>query len=141
MSASAEIFYNNQNVSDDYYEHEGEYFDIVRRVLWRTKKKELCVLSEKFGEGIIFDRRFRIIITQEHGNWDNITDFRNPIDRTVRFEFMINDEKFENGKLTFSIIPDRVEIESEGDDDKKATIALICKKKEFVISLIPDEKE
>ena len=138
---SVEIFYNGQNVSNDYYEHEGKYFDIVQRVLWRTAKKELCVLSEKFGEGIIFDPRFRIIITQEHGNWDAITDFRDPIDRTVRFEFIINDEKFKCGKLIFSIIPDRVEIESEGDDDQEATIALICKKKEFVICLIPDKKE
>lgn len=138
---AVQVFYNNKNVSDDYYEHEGEYFDIVRRVLWRTEKKELCVLSENFGEGIILDPRFRIIITQEHGNWDAITDFRNTLERTVRFEFIINDERFEGGKLIFSIVPDRVEIESEGDDDKEATITLICKKKEFVISLIPNEKE
>lgn len=138
---SVEIFYNGQNISNDYYEHEGEYFDIVRRILWRTKKKELSVLSEKIGEGIIFDPRFRIIITQEHGNWDLITDFRNMLERTVRFEFAINDDKFKNGKLTFSIIPDRIEIESESDDDKEATITLICKKKEFVICLIPDENE
>ena len=136
-----EIFYNGKNVSNDYYEHEGEYFDIVQRVLFRTEKKELCVLSEKFGEGIIFDPRFRIIIAQEHGIWDAITDFHNMLERTVRFEFMINDERFKGGKLIFSIIPDRVEIESEGDDDKEATITLICKKKEFVISLVPDKKE
>lgn len=138
---SVEIFYNGQNVSNDYYEHEGEYFDIIKRVLLRTNKKELCVLSQKYGDGIVFDPRFRIIITQEHGNWDVITDFSNTLERTVRFEFIINDERFEGGKLIFSIVPGRVEIESEGGDDKEATIALICKKKEFVISLIPDKKE
>lgn len=135
---SVEIFYNGQNVSNDYYEHEGEYFDIIKRVLWRTNKKELCVLSQKYGDGIVFDQRFRIIITQEHGNWDVITDFSNTLERTVRFEFIINDERFEGGKLIFSIVPDRVEIESEGDSDKEATIALMCQKKEFVICLIPD---
>lgn len=138
---TVEIFYNGQNVSDDYYEHKGEYFDIVKRVLHRTKKKELCVLSQNFGDGIVFDQRFRVIMNEEHGAGDNVYDFKNIAERTVRFQFMINDEKFENGKLTFSIIPDRVEIESEGGDDKEATIALICKKKEFVISLIPDKKE
>ena len=138
---AVEIFYNGQNVSDDYYEHEGEYFDIVKRVLWRTKKKELCVSSQNFGDGIVFDQRFRVTMNEEHGAGDNIYDFINIAEKTVRFQFMINDEKFKNGKLTFSIIPDRVEIESEGDDDKEATIALICKKKEFVISLIPDKKE
>lgn len=135
---SVEIFYNRQNVSDDYYEHEGKYFDIVQRVLRRTNKKELCVIGTKFGEGIVLDSRFRIIITQDHGNYDLITDFRNMLERTVRFEFMINDDNFESGKLTFSITPDRIEIESESDDDKEATITLICKKKEFVICLIPD---
>lgn len=138
---AAEIFYNGQNVSDDYYNHEGEYFDIVKRVLWRTKKKELCVLSQNFGDGIVFDQRFRIIMDEEHGTGDNICDFINIVERTVRFQFIINDEKFEDRKLIFSIIPDRVEIESEENDDKEATIALICRKKEFVISLIPDEKE
>lgn len=138
---SVEIFYNGQNVSNDYYEHKGEYFDIIQRILWRTNKKELCVLSQKFGEEVVFDSRFRLIITQEHGSWDAITDFRNTLKRTVRFEFIINDERFKGGKLIFSIIPGHVEIESEGDDDKEATITLICKKKEFVISLVPDKKE
>ena len=137
---AAEIFYNSKNVSDDYYEHEGAYFDIVKRVLDRTGKKELCVLSENVGEGIVFDRRFRIIINQEHDAGDYVYDFININERTVRFEFGIVDEKFERGKFVFSIIPDRIEIESEGDDDKEATVAIICKNKEFVICLIPDEK-
>lgn len=138
---AVDIFYNGVNVSSDYYEHEGEHWDIIQRVLGRTKKKELSILSNKFGEGLIFDSRFRIIITQyQRGHNDLITDFHNMLERTVRFEFGIIDENFEGGKLFFSINPDRVEIESEGWGDKEATIALICEKKEFVISLIPDNE-
>lgn len=138
---AVDIFYNGENVSYDYYEREGEYWDIIQRVLGRTKKKELCVVSTEFGKGLILDSRFRIILTQEHGHWDLITDFHNMLERTVRFQFGIIDERFKGGKLFFSIKPDRVEIESEGWDDKEATISLRCEKKEFVICLIPDEKE
>ena len=137
---AVDIFYNGVNVSSDYYEREGEYWDIIQRVLGRTKKKELSILSNEFGEGLILDSRFRIILTQEYGHWDLVNDFHNMLERTVRFEFGIIDEKFEGGKLFFSIKPDRVEIESEGWDDNEATIALICEKKEFLISLIPDNK-
>lgn len=137
---AVDIFYNGENVSDDYYEREGEYWDIIQRVLSRTKKKELSILSDEFGEGLILDSRFRIIITQDHDHHDLITDFHNMLERTVRFEFGIIDERFQGGKLFFSIKPDRVEIESEGWDDKEATIALICEKKEFLISLIPDNE-
>lgn len=137
---AVDIFYNGVNVSSDYYEREGEYWDIIQRVLGRTKKKELSILSDGFGEGLILDSRFRITITQDHDHHDLITDFHNMLERTVRFEFGIIDEKFEGGKLFFSIKPDRVEIESEGWDDKEATIALICEKKEFLISLIPDNE-
>lgn len=137
---AVDIFYNGVNVSSDYYEHEGEHWDIIQRVLGRTKKKELSILSNEFGEGLILDSRFRIIITQDYDHHDLVTDFHNMLERTVRFEFGIIDEKFENGKLFFSIKPDRVEIESEGWGDKEATIALICEKKEFVISLIPDNE-
>ena len=137
---AVDIFYNEKNISSDYYEREGEYWDIIQRVLSRTKKKELSILSDRFGEGLILDSRFRIIITQDHAHHDLITDFHNMLERTVRFEFGIIDEKFEGGKFFFSIKPDRVEIESEGWDDKEATIALICEKKEFLISLIPDNE-
>lgn len=137
---AVDFFYNEKNISSDYYEREGEYWDIIQRVLSRTKKKELSILSDGFGEGLILDSRFRIIITQDHDHHDLITDFHNMLERTVRFEFGIIDEKFEGGKLFFSIKPDRVEIESEGWDDKEATIALICEKKEFLISLIPDSE-
>ena len=137
---AVDIFYNEKNISSDYYEREGEYWDIIQRVLIRTKKKELSILSDEFGEGLILDSRFRIIITQDHDHHDLITDFHNMLERTVRFEFGIIDERFQGGKLFFSIKPDRVEIESEGWDDKEATIALICEKKEFLISLIPDNE-
>ena len=137
---AVDFFYNEKNISSDYYEREGEYWDIIQRVLSRTKKKELSILRDGFGEGLILDSRFRIIITQDHDHHDLITDFHNMLERTVRFEFGIIDEKFEGGKLFFSIKPDRVEIESEGWDDKEATIALICEKKEFLISLIPDSE-
>lgn len=132
---AVEIFHNGTNVSDDYYDHEGKYFDIVKRVLWRTQKHELSVLSRSFGEDIVLDQRFSIILDRKR---DYIEDFYRSIERKVKFEFGITNERFERGKMVFSIIPDRIEIESESDDDKEATICLICKNKEFLISLIPD---
>lgn len=132
---AVEIFYNDMNVSDDYYENKGEYFNVFKRVLWRTQKSELSVLNRRFGEDVVLDQRFSIILDRKR---DYIEDFYRSIERKVKFEFGITDERFERGKMVFSIIPDRIEIESESDDDKEATICLICKNKEFLISLIPD---
>lgn len=132
---AVEIFYNGTNVSDDYYDHKGKYFDVVKRVLWRTQKHELSVLSRNFGEEVVLDQRFSIIIDRKR---DYIEEFHGDLERKAKFEFGITDERFEKGKMVFSIIPDRIEIESESDDDKEATICLICKRKEFLISLIPD---
>lgn len=132
---AVEIFYNDMNVSDDYYENKGEYFNVFKRVLWRTQKHELSVLSRSFGEDIVLDQRFSIILDRKR---DYIEGFYRSIERKVKFEFGITNERFERGKMVFSIIPDRIEIESESDDDKEATICLICKNKEFLISLIPD---
>ena len=132
---AVEIFYNGTNVSDDYYDHKGKYFDVVKRVLWRTQKHELSVLSRNFGEEVVLDQRFSIIIDRKR---DYIEDFHGGLERKAKFEFGITDERFERGKMIFSIIPDRIEIESESDDDKEATICLIYKRKEFLISLIPD---
>lgn len=137
-----DIFYNGENVSNDYYEKVGKYYDIIQRVLSRTIRKKLSIM-QNYGNGIILDQRFRITITQDPGSglWDYIQDFCNSEEKIIRFEFGINDEKFDGGKLFFSVIPDRVEIESDGDEDKEATIGLIFQKKEFIISLVPDEKE
>lgn len=132
---AVEIFYNDVNVSDDYYENKGKYFNVFERVLWRTQKSEISVLSKSFGEGIVFDQRFSVVVDRSR---DYIADFYESQERKVKFEFGITDERFERGKMIFSIIPDRIEIESEGDDDKEGTICLICKDKEFLISLIPD---
>ena len=132
---AVEIFYNGTNVSDDYYDHKGKYFDVVKRVLWRTQKHELSVLSRNFGEEVVLDQRFSIIIDRKR---DYIEDFHGCLERKAKFEFGITDERFEKEKIVFSIIPDRIEIESESEDDKEATICLICKNKEFLISLIPD---
>lgn len=131
----AKIIYNEKDVSFDFFWHQGEFYDIIQRVLGRTKKKELSILSSNFGSGIILDRRFRMIISQE----SLVTVFFNPIEEFVRMEFCINiPDKFSDGKFLFSIIPDRIEIESNGVNDKEATILLLCKEGEFLISLIPD---
>lgn len=132
---AVEIFYNNSNVSDDYYENKGEYFNVFKRVLWRTQKSELSVLSRSFGEDVVLDQRFSVFV--DHSR-DYIADFYESQERKVKFEFGLSDERFEAGRIIFSIVPDRIEIESESDDDKEATICLICKNKEFLISLIPD---
>ena len=130
----AKIIYNEKDVSFDFFWHQGEFYDIIQRVLGRTKKKELSILSSNFGSGIILDRRFRMIISQE----SLVTVFFNPIEEFVRMEFCINiPDKFSDGKFLFSIIPDRIEIESNVND-KDATISLLCKEGEFLISLIPD---
>lgn len=132
---AVEIFYNDVNVSDDYCESKGEYFNVFKRVLWRTQKSELSVLSRSFGEEVVLDQRFSIIIDRKR---DYIEDFHGDLERKAKFEFGITDERFEKGKMVFSIVPDRIEIESDSEDDKEATICLICKNKEFLISLIPD---
>lgn len=139
---AVDVFYNEENVSNDYYGKVGKYHDIIQRVLLRTRRKKLSII-QNYGKGIILDQRFRVTITQDPGSglWDYIHDFCNSEEKIIRFEFGINDEKFDGGKLFFSVIPDRVEIESDGDEDKEATIGLIFDDKEFIISLLPDEKE
>lgn len=135
----AKIIYNEKDVSFDFFWHQGEFDGIIQKVLGRTKKKELSILSSNFGSGIILDRRFRMIISQESEDCDLVTVFFNPIEESVRIEFCINiPDKFSDGKFLFSIIPDRIEIESNGVNDKEATILLLCKEGEFLISLIPD---
>lgn len=135
----AKIIYNEKDVSFDFFWHQGEFYDIIQRVLDKTKKKELSILSSNFGSSIILDRRFRMIISQESEDRDLVTVFFNSVEESVRIEFCINmQDKFNDGKFLFSIIPDRIEIESNGDDDKEATISLLCKEGEFLISLIPD---
>lgn len=140
------ILLNGKDISEDYYCHTGEYWDVFRRILGITDKKKLDILTgiydEGFGEGLLFDRNFSVVVNQKVGEEkiDLITDFADYEDETVFFEFVINGlgDKFKDGKLVFKIKPERIEIESNGFDDKESTIALICKRKDFLISLIDE---
>ena len=40
-----DIFYNGENVSNDYYEKVGKYYDIIQRVLSRTIRKKLSIMQ------------------------------------------------------------------------------------------------
>lgn len=49
---AVDIFYNEKNISSDYYEREGEYWDIIQRVLSRTKKEGVIYFERWIRRGL-----------------------------------------------------------------------------------------
>lgn len=127
---STKIIYNDKDVSIDYYDHTGEYWDIIQKMLFRSEKWELSVLSNTLGKGLVFDPRFRVVI--DGASHDYIKDFMNREKKEVNFEFCIRDSRFCRGSFFFTLSPDRIEICD--DDDNIVTICLIVDNKEFVLS-------